>query len=118
MKFSSVEKQCPVAILFVNISLVTVKSSTVTSSKLNVENSTKAQYVNETRSYRLLKFEINKSKNFMKTKLNHGKLCKTISKYIMKRLLHLYGNILYLTRSFGVVAKRTRLTQYIQIQVQ
>ena len=48
MKFLSVEKRYPVAILFVNISPANVTSSTVTSSKLNVENSTKAQYVNET----------------------------------------------------------------------
>ena len=61
MKFLSVKKRCPVAILFVNISLATVTSSTVTSSKLNVENLAKARYVNETHSYRLLKFEINKS---------------------------------------------------------
>ena len=51
----------PSAILFVNISLATVTSSTVTSSQLSVENSAKAQYVNETHSYRFLKFEINKS---------------------------------------------------------
>ena len=91
MKFLSVEKQCPVAILFVNIS-----PATVTSSKLNVENSVKTRYIDETHSYCLLKFEINKSKNFMKTMLNHEKLCKTVSKYmyIIKRLLHLYGNIL------------------------
>ena len=56
-----VEKRCPVAILFVNISLATVTSSMVTSSKLNVENSAKAWYVNKTYSYRSLKFEINKS---------------------------------------------------------
>ena len=61
MKFSSVEKRCTVAILFVNISLATVTSSTVTSSKLNDENSAKARYVDETHSYRFLKFEINKS---------------------------------------------------------
>ena len=34
-------KTIPVTILFVNISLATVTSSTVTSSKLNVENSAK-----------------------------------------------------------------------------
>ena len=34
-------KMIPVAILFVNISLATVMSSTVTSSKLNIENSAK-----------------------------------------------------------------------------
>ena len=56
MKFLSVEKRCPFAILFVNISV-----ATVTSSKFNVENSAKAWYVDETHSYRLLKFEINKS---------------------------------------------------------
>ena len=56
IKFLSVEKQCPVAILFVNIAL-----ATVTSSKLNGENSAKAQYVDETHSYRFLKFEIDKS---------------------------------------------------------
>ena len=91
MKLLSVEKGCQVAILFVYMSLVTVMSS-----KLNVENSMKAQNVDETHSYRFLKFEINKSnqKNFMKIMLNHGKICKTISKYIVKRLLHLYGNIL------------------------
>ena len=61
MKFLSIEKRCPVAILFVNISLATVTSSTVTSSKLNVENSAKAWYIEETHCYRLLKFEINKS---------------------------------------------------------
>ena len=61
MKFLSIEKRCPVAILFVNISPATVTSSTVTSSKLNVENSTKAWYVDKTHSYRFLKFEINKS---------------------------------------------------------
>ena len=94
MKFLSVEKQCPVAILFVNISLARATSSTVTSSKLNVENSTKAQYLDETRSYHFLKFEKNKSKNFMKIMLTHRKLFKTISKYIIKRLLHLYGKIL------------------------
>ena len=61
MKFSSVEKRCPVAIFFVNISLARVTPSTVTSSNLNDENSAKAQYVDETHSYRFLKFEINKS---------------------------------------------------------
>ena len=61
MKFSSVEKRCPVAIIFVNISLAMVTSSTVTSSKLNDENSTKTRYVDETHYYRFLKFEINKS---------------------------------------------------------
>ena len=61
MKFSSVEKRCPVAILFENIALAMVTSSTVTSSKLNDENSAKAMYVDETHSYRFLKFEINKS---------------------------------------------------------
>ena len=96
MKFLSLEKRYPGTILFVNISLATVTSSTVTSLKLNVENSTKARYVDETHSYRFLKFEINKSnkKKNMKTMLNHGKLCKTISTYIIKRSLHLYGNIL------------------------
>ena len=54
--FLSVEKRCPVAILFVNISL-----ATVTSSQLNDENSAKARYVDETHSYRLINFEINKS---------------------------------------------------------
>ena len=38
----------------------TVTSSTVTSSKLNDENSAKARYFDETHSYRFLKFEINK----------------------------------------------------------
>ena len=95
MKFSSIEKQCPVAILFVDISLATLMSSTVTSSKLSDENSAKARYVDETHSYRFLKFEINKSSQIiMKTMINHRKLCKTISKYIIKRLLHLYGDIL------------------------
>ena len=61
MKFLSVEKRCPVAILFVNISLAMVTTSRVTLSKLNVENSAKARYVEETHSYHLLKFEINKS---------------------------------------------------------
>ena len=56
MKFLSFEKRSPVPILFVSISL-----ATVTSSKLNVKNSAKARYVDETHSYRLLKFEINKS---------------------------------------------------------
>ena len=60
MKFLSLEKRCLVAILFVNISLATVTSSAVTSSK-NVENSAKASYIDETHSYRFLKFEINKS---------------------------------------------------------
>ena len=76
MKFLSVEKRYPVTILFVNISIATVTSSTVTSSKLNVENSAKARYVDEIHSYRFLKFEINKSNNFMKTMINHGKLFK------------------------------------------
>ena len=96
MKFLSVEKRCPVAILFVIISPATVTSSTVTSSKLNVENFAKAQYVDETHSYRFFKV-LNKqikSKNFMKMMLNHRKLCKIISKYIIERLLHLYRNIL------------------------
>ena len=61
MKFLSVEKRCPAAILFVYISLATVTSSTVTSSKLNFENSAKARYVHETHSHGLLKFKINKS---------------------------------------------------------
>ena len=56
MKLLRVEKGCQVAILFVYMSLVTVMSS-----KLNVENSMKAQNVDETHSYRFLKFEINKS---------------------------------------------------------
>ena len=58
MELLSVEKGCPVVIFFVYISL-----ATVTSSKVNVENSTKARYVHvdETDSYRFLKFEINKS---------------------------------------------------------
>ena len=79
MKILSVEKGCPITIFYVHIPLATVTSSTVTSSKLNVENSTKAHYVGETHSYRLLKIEIIKSKNFMKTMINHRKLCKTIS---------------------------------------
>ena len=62
MKLLRVGKRCPVAILFVNISLATVTSSTVTSSKLNVENSAKAQCVDETHSYRFLKFEKKKKK--------------------------------------------------------
>ena len=61
MKFSSIEKRCPVAILFVNISVATVTSSMVTSTKVNDENSAKAGYVDETHSYHFLKFEINKS---------------------------------------------------------
>ena len=93
-KFLTIEKQCLVTILFVYMSLAMVTSSTVTSSKLNVENSRKAWCIDETHSYRFLKFEINKSKNSMKMMSNHRKLCKTISKYIIKRLLHLYGNIL------------------------
>ena len=83
----SAEKRCPVAILSVNISLSTVTSSTVTPSKFNVENSAKARYVNETYSYHLLKYEINKSNQriFTKTMFDHGKLCKTLSKYIKKK---------------------------------
>ena len=92
--FKRFEKGCPVTIFFVYIPLATVTSSTVTSSKLNVENFTKAHYVDETHSYHFLKIEVIKSKNFMKTMINHRKLCKTMSKYIIKRLLHLYGNIL------------------------
>ena len=61
MKFLSVEKRCPVAIFFAYISLATMTSSTVTSSKLNDENSAKTRYGDETHSYRLLKFEINKT---------------------------------------------------------
>ena len=56
MKSLSIEKGCPVSILFVSISL-----ATVTSSKVNVENYAKARNVDETDSYRFLKFEINKS---------------------------------------------------------
>ena len=56
MKFLSIEKRCWVAIIFVNLSL-----ATVTSSKLSVENSTRARYVNKTHTYCFLKFEINKS---------------------------------------------------------
>ena len=63
MKFLSFEKQCPVAILLVNISLATVTSSMVTSSKLNVENSAKQRYVDEIYSYRLLKFDENNDKS-------------------------------------------------------
>ena len=59
-EFLSVEKRCPVAIIFVYISLATMTSSTVTSSKLNDENSAKARYVDETHSYRFLKFELKK----------------------------------------------------------
>ena len=55
MQFLSVEKRCPVTILFVNVSLAMVTSSTVTSSELNVENSVKALYVDEVHSYRFLK---------------------------------------------------------------
>ena len=95
MKFLSVEKRFPVTILFVNIFQATVTSSTVMSSKLNVENSAKACYVDKTHSHHFLKFEINKSKNFMKTMLNHRKLFKTISKYITKKLLYLYRNTIY-----------------------
>ena len=58
MEFFSVEKRCPVAILFVNRSLATVTSSTVTSSKLNVEKFRESTVLEETHSYRLLKFEI------------------------------------------------------------
>ena len=64
----------------------------------------------------------------MNTLLDHGKLCKILSKYVhvIKKLLPLYENILVLTRSFGVVAlassgkyaKRTSSTQYMPIQVQ
>ena len=73
MKFLSAEKRCPVTILFVNISLATVTSST-----LNAENSAKVRYVDEISnySYCFLKFEINKSNHFMKTMINHGKLFK------------------------------------------
>ena len=60
MKFLSVEKRFSVAIFFVYISLATMTSSMVTSSKLNDENSAKTRYVDETHSYRFLKFEINK----------------------------------------------------------
>ena len=49
MKLLSVEKGCLVAIFFIYISLAMVMSS-----KLNVENSAKARYVNETDSYRFL----------------------------------------------------------------
>ena len=80
------------SLFFVYISL-----ATLTSLNCNVENCTKAWYVDETDSYHFfLNFEI-KSKNFMKFILNHRMLCKTISKYIIKRLLHLYGNILWAT---------------------
>ena len=61
MKFLRVEKRCPVSIFFVYISLAPVMSSTVTPSKLNVENSIKAWYVDKTHSYCFFKFEINKS---------------------------------------------------------
>ena len=50
------EKGCPLALFFVYISL-----AMLTSLKANVENSTKAWYVDETDSYRFLNFEINKS---------------------------------------------------------
>ena len=56
MKLLSVEEGCPVAIFFVHISLASVMSS-----KANVENSRKVQYVDETDSYCFLNFEINKS---------------------------------------------------------
>ena len=61
LNFLSVEYRCPVAILLVYISLATVTSSTVTSSKRSVENSAKARYVDVTHSYCFLKVEINKS---------------------------------------------------------
>ena len=61
MKFLSDEKRYLVAIFFVYISLAMMTSSAVTSSKLNDENSTKARYVDETHSYRFLKFEINRT---------------------------------------------------------
>ena len=56
MKLFSNEKGCQVAILFVYVSL-----ATVTSSKVSVENSVKARYIDETDSYHFLNFEINKS---------------------------------------------------------
>ena len=49
--------------------------------KLNVENSAKARYLDETHSYPFLNIEIIISKSFMKTMINHRKLCKTIPKY-------------------------------------
>ena len=52
MKILSAEKGCLVTIFFVYISLATVTSSTVTSSKLNVENFGKACFVDETHSDR------------------------------------------------------------------
>ena len=61
MNFLSVEKRCPVAIFFVYISLATMTSSTVTSSKLSDENSAKTWYGDETHSYCFIKFEINKT---------------------------------------------------------
>ena len=52
MKFLSVEKRCPVTIFFIYISIATMISSRVTSSKLDDENSAKAWYSDETHSYR------------------------------------------------------------------
>ena len=59
MKLFSVEKGCPVTIFFVYVSLATVMSS-----KVSVENSAKAWYVDETDSYHFLNFEINQIKEF------------------------------------------------------
>ena len=52
-------------------------------------------------------------KEFYENDVKSREVMENNIKYIIKRLLHLYGNILCWTRSFGVVAKRTRLTQYI-----
>ena len=59
MKFFSEEKGSPVAIFFVYIS-----PAMVTSSKVNVENSAKARYVDATDSYCFLNFEISEIKEF------------------------------------------------------
>ena len=82
MKFLIVEKGCPVAIFFVYIFL-----AMVTSSKLNVENSSKVRHVDETHSYLFLKFEIKSNQRILlKMMINHRKSRKTISEYIIERL--------------------------------
>ena len=93
MQFLSVEKGCLVAILFVNI-IISSKGDAINSDVIKTQcwkfrESTVRRWNTFLLLIKVWNKQIN-SKNFMKTMLNHRKLCKAISKYITKKLLQLY----------------------------
>ena len=110
MKFLSVEKRCPVAILFVNVSL-----ATVTSSKLNVENSTKARYIDETHSYRFLKFEINQIKEFHENDVKSQEVIKNNIKVYNKKVIALVWEYIVLNEVNTIYSHTSAITYNIHL---